>query len=181
MKATETELKGAFVFEASKYEDDRGYFSVPFNLKVFREVTNFHADFVQDNLSCSKKNVLRGLHYQIKNPQGKLVRVTKGSVQDVIVDLRQSSKTFGKHFSIVLTAENNLSLWTPPGFAHGFLSLEDNTQFFYKVTNQYSPEHERSLLWNDPELNIKWQLSDDPLLSDKDVEGKPLKTCDKYN
>lgn len=180
MKATETGLRGAYVFEAPQYKDERGYFSIPFNLKVFREVTDFHADFVQDNLSCSKKNVLRGLHYQIKNPQGKLVRVTKGSVQDVIVDLRQSSKTFGKHFSVILTADNNLSLWTPPGFAHGFLALEDDTQFFYKVTNQYSPEHERSLLWNDPELNIEWQLSGDPLLSDKDAEAKPLKTCEKY-
>lgn len=180
MKATETELKGAFVFKAYQYKDDRGYFSVPFNLKEFREVTNFHADFFQDNFSCSKKNVLRGLHYQIKKPQGKLVRVVKGSVQDVIVDLRQSSVTFGKHFSIILTAENSLSLWSPPGFAHGFLALEDDTQFFYKVTNQYSTEHERSLLWNDPELNIEWQLSGDPLLSDKDVKAKPFKTCDKY-
>lgn len=180
MKVIETELRGAFVFEASNYKDDRGYFSVPFNLKQFREITNFHADFVQDNLSCSKKNVLRGLHYQIKKPQGKLVRVIKGSVQDVIVDLRQSSKTFGKHFSVILTDKNNLSLWSPPGFAHGFLSLEDDTKFFYKVTNFYSPDHERTLLWNDSELNIEWKYFDNLLLSDKDLQGTPFKMCEKY-
>lgn len=180
MKVTETELRGAFVFEAPQYKDDRGYFSVPFNLKEFREITNFHADFVQDNLSCSKKNVLRGLHYQIKKPQGKLVRVIRGSVQDVIVDLRQSSKTFGKHFSVILTDKNNLSLWSPPGFAHGFLALEDDTEFFYKVTNVYSPDHERSLLWNDPELNIKWKYFDNLLLSDKDLQGTPFKICERY-
>lgn len=180
MKAVETKLHGAWIFEIDQYKDDRGYFSVPFNLKEFREVTDFHADFYQDNLSCSKKNVLRGLHYQIKKPQGKLVRIVRGSAQDVIVDLRQSSKTFGQHFSITLTDKNNLSLWTPPGFAHGFLALEDDTQFFYKVTNEYSPENERTLLWNDPDLGIEWKIDGEPLLSPKDAEGKPLKTCEKY-
>ena len=181
MKAVETKLHGAWIFVINQYKDDPGYFSVPFNLKEFREVTDFHADFYQDNLSCSKKNVLRGLHYQIKKPQGKLVRIVRGSAQDVIVDLRQSSKTFGQHFSITLTDKNNLSLWTPPGFAHGFLALEDDTQFFYKVTNEYSPENERTLLWNDPDLGIEWKIDGEPLLSPKDAEGKPLKTCDKYN
>ena len=115
--------------------------------------------------------MLRGLHYQLKKPQGKLVRVIKGSVQDVIVDIRQKSPTFGKSFSIVLSSKNNLSLWVPPGFAHGFLSLSEGTQFFYKVTDDYSPENERTLLWNDPELNIDWQI-DNPILSEKDVNGK---------
>ena len=119
---------------------------------------------------------MRGLHYQLKKPQGKLVRVIKGSVQDVIVDIRQKSPTFGKSFSIILSSKNNLSLWVPPGFAHGFLSLSEGTQFFYKVTNDYSPENERTLLWNDPELNIDWQI-DDPILSEKDFEGKVLKEC----
>ena len=108
------------------------------------------------------------------------MRIVRGSAQDVIVDLRQSSKTFGQQFSITLTDKNNLSLWTPPGFAHGFLALEDDTQFFYKVTNEYSPENERTPLWNDPELGIEWKIDGEPLLSPKDAEGKPLKTCDKY-
>jgi dTDP-4-dehydrorhamnose 3,5-epimerase len=179
MKATKIDLEGVYVFETSKYRDKRGTFIVPFNLKEFKKTTNFYADFVQDNLSTSKKGVLRGLHYQVKNPQGKFVKVIKGSVQDVIVDLRQRSPTFGKSFSIVLSSKNNLSLWVPPGFAHGFLSLSEGTQFFYKVTNDYSPENERTLLWNDPELNINWQI-DDPILSEKDVNGKVFKECEKY-
>jgi dTDP-4-dehydrorhamnose 3,5-epimerase len=180
MKAIETKLHGAWIFEIDQYKDDRGYFLVSFNLKKFREVTDFHADFYQDNLSCSKKNVLRGLHYQIKKAQGKLVRIVRGSAQDVIVDLRQSSKTFGQHFSITLTDKNNLSLWIPPGFAHGFLALEDDTHIFYKVTNEYSPEDQRTLLWNDPDLGIDWKNDGKPLLSPKDAEGKLLKTCEKY-
>lgn len=176
MKITEIDIPGVYVFETPKYRDKRGTFTVPFNLKEFKEATNFYADFVQDNFSTSKKNVLRGLHYQLKKPQGKLVRVIKGSVQDVIVDIRQKSPTFGKSFSIILSSKNNLSLWVPPGFAHGFLSLSEGTQFFYKVTNDYSPENERTLLWNDPELNIDWQ-TDNPILSEKDVEGKVLKEC----
>ena len=179
MKATKIDLEGVYVFETSKYRDKRGTFIVPFNVKEFKKATNFYADFVQDNFSTSKKGVLRGLHYQVKNPQGKFVKVIKGSVQDVIVDLRQRSPTFGKSFSIVLSSKNNLSLWVPPGFAHGFLSLSEGTQFFYKVTNDYSPENERTLLWNDPELNINWQI-DDPILSEKDVNGKVFKECEKY-
>lgn len=178
MKVTKIDLEGVYVFETPKYRDNRGTFTVPFNLKEFKKATNFYADFVQDNLSISKKNVLRGLHYQIKKPQGKLVRVIKGSVQDVIVDMRQKSLTFSKSFSIVLSSKNNLSLWVPPGFAHGFLSLSEGTQFFYKVTNDYSPENERTLLWNDPELNIDWQI-DNPILSEKDVNGKLFKECEK--
>ena len=174
MKATKIDLEGVYIFETPKYKDKRGTFTVPFNLKEFKEVTNFYADFVQDNLSTSKKNVLRGLHYQLKKPQGKLVRVIKGSVQDVIVDIRQKSPTFGKSFSIVLSSKNNLSLWVPPGFAHGFLSLSEGTQFFYKVTDDYSPENERTLLWNDPELKIDWKIID-PIISQKDIDGKLFK------
>ena len=174
MKATKIDLEGVYIFETPKYKDKRGTFTVPFNLKEFKEVTNFYADFVQDNLSTSKKNVLRGLHYQLKKPQGKLVRVIKGSVQDVIVDIRQKSPTFGKSFSIILSSKNNLSLWVPPGFAHGFLSLSEGTQFFYKVTDDYSPENERTLLWNDPELKIDWKIID-PIISQKDIDGKLFK------
>lgn len=176
MKITEIDMHGVYVFKTPKYKDNRGVFNVPFNLKEFREATNFYADFTQDNLSVSKKGVLRGLHYQVKKPQGKLVRVLKGSVRDVIVDIRERSPTFGKHFSIILSSRNNLSLWVPPGFAHGFLSLSEGTQFLYKVTNEYSPENERTLLWNDPELNIDWNI-DNPILSEKDIEGKLLKEC----
>lgn len=179
MKTTKIDIEGVYVFETPRYKDNRGTFTVSFNLKEFRESTNFYADFVQDNLSISKKGVLRGLHYQVKNPQGKLVKVVKGSVQDVIVDLRQRSPTFGKHFSIILSSKNNLSLWIPPGFAHGFLSLSEGTQFFYKVTNDYSPENERALIWNDPELKIDWKI-DNPIISEKDIEGKFFKECEKY-
>lgn len=176
MKATKMCLEGVYIFETQKYKDKRGTFTVPFNLKEFRESTNFYADFVQDNLSISKKGILRGLHYQVKNPQGKLVKVIKGSVQDVIVDLRKQSPTFGKHLSIILSSKNNLSLWVPPGFAHGFLSLSEGTHFFYKVTDEYNPENERSLIWNDSELNIDWKI-DNPIISQKDIEGKSFKEC----
>lgn len=174
MKATKIDLEGVYIFETSKYKDKRGTFTVPFNLKEFKKTTNFYADFVQDNFSISKKGVLRGLHYQLKKPQGKLVRVIKGSVQDVIVDIRQKSPTFGKSFSIILSSRNNLSLWIPPGFAHGFLSLSEGAQFFYKVTDDYSPENERTLLWNDPELKIDWKIID-PIISQKDIDGKLFK------
>jgi len=176
MKATKMDLEGVYVFETPKYKDKRGTFTVPFNLKEFRETTNFYADFVQDNLSISKKGVLRGLHYQVKNPQGKLVKVIKGSVQDVVVDLRRQSPTFGKHLSIILSSKNNLSLWVPPGFAHGFLSLSEGTHFFYKVTDEYIPENERSLIWNDSELNIDWKIHN-PIISQKDIDGKSFEEC----
>lgn len=180
MKAIKMCLEGVYIFETPKYKDKRGTFTVPFNLKEFRESTNFYADFVQDNISISKKGVLRGLHYQVKNPQGKLVKVIKGSVQDVVVDLRKQSPTFGKHFSIILSSKNNLSLWVPPGLAHGFLSLSEETYFLYKVTGEYSPENERSLIWNDTELNIDWQI-DEPIISEKDIKGKFFKDCQKYD
>ena len=180
MNRIETHLQGVHVFETPKYKDTRGSFTVPFNLIEFREVTNFHADFIQDNLSRSKKGVLRGLHYQVKQPQGKLVRVNRGAVQDVIVDLRERSQSFGKTFSIILTGEDNLSLWIPPGFAHGFLSLKKGTEFYYKVTGEYSPENERTLIWDDPDLKIDWKNTDIPILSDKDKVGKSFKECEKY-
>ena len=169
------DIRDIVIFEPKIIEDDRGYFFESYRQDDFTSnISSVH--FIQENQSKSAKGTFRGLHYQLKKPQGKLVRVIKGSVQDVIVDIRQKSPTFGKSFSIILSSKNNLSLWVPPGFAHGFLSLSEGTQFFYKVTNDYSPENERTLLWNDPELNIDWQ-TDNPILSEKDVEGKVLKEC----
>jgi len=179
MKIFETHLRDIYIFESSKYKDARGVFNVPFNLKEFHTITNFYSDFLQDNMSQSKKGVLRGLHYQVKKPQGKFVRVTRGAVQDVVVDIRQKSPHFGETFSIILTGKDNLSMWIPPGFAHGFLSLKKGTEFCYKVTGEYAPENERTLLWNDSELNIDWNIEGEPLLSSKDIKGKTFNDCEK--
>ena len=171
MKFEKTALEGVFILTPKVYGDDRGYFFEPFNKKEFTaNVGDFN--FVQDNQSKSSKGVLRGLHFQ--NPpfeQGKLVRVIKGSVSDVIVDIRKSSKTYGKHLKVTLTESNFKMLWIPPGFAHGFETLEDNTIFAYKVTNYYNKESEGCILWNDPNLEIKWE-SEHPLVSDKDKTAK---------
>ena len=167
MKFEKTALEGVFILIPKVFGDDRGYFFEPFNKKEFTaNVGDFN--FVQDNQSKSSKGVLRGLHFQ--NPpfeQGKLIRVIKGSVSDVIVDIRKSSKTYGKHLKVTLTESNFKMLWIPPGFAHGFETLEDNTIFAYKVTNYYNKESEGCILWNDPNLEIKWE-SEHPLVSDKD-------------
>ena len=171
MKFEKTALEGVFILIPKVFGDDRGYFFEPFNKKEFTaNVGDFN--FVQDNQSKSSKGVLRGLHFQ--NPpfeQGKLVRVIKGSVSDVIVDIRKSSKTYGKHLKVTLTESNFKMLWIPPGFAHGFETLEDNTIFAYKVTNYYNKESEGCILWNDPNLEIKWE-SEHPLVSDKDKTAK---------
>lgn len=171
MKFEKTALEGVFILTPKVFGDDRGYFFEPFNKKEFTaNVGDFN--FVQDNQSKSSKGVFRGLHFQ--NPpfeQGKLVRVIKGSVSDVIVDIRKSSKTYGKHLKVTLTESNFKMLWIPPGFAHGFETLEDNTIFAYKVTNYYNKESEGCILWNDPNLEIKWE-SEHPLVSDKDKTAK---------
>ena len=171
MKFEKTALEGVFILIPKVFGDDRGYFFEPFNKKEFTaNVGDFN--FVQDNQSKSSKGVLRGLHFQ--NPpfeQGKLIRVIKGSVSDVIVDIRKSSKTYGKHLKVTLTESNFKMLWIPPGFAHGFETLEDNTIFAYKVTNYYNKESEGCILWNDPNLEIKWE-SEHPLVSDKDKTAK---------
>lgn len=167
----ETEFEDLFVIEPKVFGDHRGYFFESFNERQFLEATGFEGRFVQDNESLSSKGVLRGLHYQ--NPphaQGKLVRVVKGSVQDVVVDIRKGSATYGKHYAIILSEDNKKQLWIPPGFAHGFVTLEDNTIFQYKCTNFYEPSSEASLLWNDEQLNINWLLNN-PLLSEKDKKG----------
>jgi len=178
MNAIGTNLKDAYVITNKKFEDDRGFFMESFNLKKFEKITGV-SNFVQDNHSKSAKGVLRGLHYQIEHAQGKLVRCISGAVFDVIVDLRKSSSSFGKWFGIKLS-ENNLQLWVPPGFAHGFYTLTDTAEFCYKTTDYYYPEYDRTLLWNDSDLGIEWGLDNEPILSDKDIIGKTFKECEKY-
>lgn len=178
MNAIETNLKDAYIITNQKFEDDRGFFMESFNLKEFEKITGI-SNFVQDNHSKSSKGVLRGLHYQIEHAQGKLVRCISGTVFDVIVDLRKSSPSFGKWFGVKLF-KNNLHLWVPPGFAHGFYTLTDFAEIEYKVTDYYYPEYDRTLLWNDSNLGIEWGIDVDPILSKKDSEGKTFEECEKY-
>ena len=178
MRADETNIKGAFIITNNIFEDKRGFFMESFNEKVFaNNIGSF--DFVQDNHSKSSKGVLRGLHYQIEHPQGKLVRCTQGSIYDVIVDIREQSPTFGRTFATVLDRPE-VQLWAPPGVAHGFYTLSEYAEFQYKVTNYYDPLYERVLKWNDKKLGINWPLNKDPILSDKDKVGKSFDECEKY-
>ncbi len=151
-----------------------------YNARVFHEATGLDVSFVQDNHSRSGKGVLRGLHYQIQQSQGKLVRVVRGSVFDVVVDLRRSSPTFGQWVGVELSEDNNRQFWIPPGFAHGFLVTSDSADFLYKTTDYYAPEHERSLAWNDPDVGVAWPLDAAPQLSAKDVAGKLLGECETF-
>jgi dTDP-4-dehydrorhamnose 3,5-epimerase len=176
MKLKETSLNDVVICEPHVYQDERGFFLESYNQKEFEKVSP-GVNFVQDNHSKSNKGVLRGLHYQIQHSQGKLVRVIKGSVFDVAVDLRKSSNSFGKWFGIELSAQNKLQLWIPPGFAHGFLTLEDNTEFLYKTTDFYYPEHEKCIIWNDPNLGIKWPEINYVKLSKKDLFGDTFDTA----
>jgi dTDP-4-dehydrorhamnose 3,5-epimerase len=169
---TQTDLPDMLILEPKVFGDDRGFFFESFNHRDFHEATGLDMNFVQDNHSKSGMGVLRGLHYQIQHPQGKLVRVVQGEVFDVAVDLRKSSSTFGKWVGVNLSAENHRQLWVPPGFAHGFVVLSQSAEFLYKTTDYWFPEHERSLLWNDTTLGIKWPIDDVPLLAAKDAAGK---------
>ena len=183
MKVIETAIPGLLVLEPKVFGDARGFFMESFNAKAFREATGLDVDFVQDNHSRSARGVLRGLHYQIEQAQGKLVRVTRGSVFDVAVDLRKSSASFGQWVGVELSEENNRQFWIPPGFAHGFLVTSDSADFLYKTTDYYAPQHERSLLWNDPTVGVEWPLhllDGEPLLSAKDVAGKVLAECETF-
>lgn len=174
MEITETFIKGLFVIKPKVFEDARGYFFESYNNAVF-ESAGLHLNFVQDNQSLSQKGVLRGLHLQNPpNAQGKLVRVITGAVFDVAVDIRKNSPTYGKYFGLELTEKNKWMMFIPEGFAHGFLTLEDNTVFSYKCTNYYNKPSEDCILWNDPQIGIDWK-TDNPLLSEKDKEGKLLK------
>ena len=171
MKLIETKIKDLYILEPRVFGDDRGYFFESFNSQTFQELIGEEVEFVQDNQSMSGDNIVRGLHFQ--NPpfaQGKLVRVIKGEVIDVAVDIRKDSPTYGEHVSVRLSGENNRMFWIPPGFAHGFSSLEEGTIFSYKCTNYYSKESEGSVAWDDPELNINWGV-ENPIISEKDQES----------
>lgn len=174
MQAIPTAIPEVLILEPKVFGDARGFFFESFNVKVFREATGLNVDFVQDNHSRSSKRVLRGLHYQIQEPQGKLVRVVQGEVFDVAVDLRRSSKTFGKWVGAVLSEKNRRQLWIPEGFAHGFLVLSSVADTLYKATNFYSPQHERSLIWSDGDVGITWPIKENLILSKKDMASKRL-------
>ena len=179
VKKIATSLPGVFILEPRAFGDQRGFFLESYNEKVFREL-GISDRFVQDNHSSSTKNVLRGLHYQVKNAQGKLVRVVVGEILDVAVDLRRSSQTFGKWEAVRLSGENKRMLWIPAGFAHGFLVISNSAHVLYKATNYYSPEHERTVAWNDPDLKIDWQLNAEPIISAKDQRGVPLRSAETF-
>ncbi len=178
MKVSPSALPEVLIIEPKVYGDSRGFFFESFNQRAFNEATGLDAKFVQDNHSRSTKGVLRGLHYQIQQPQGKLVRVVRGSVFDVAVDIRKSSSNFGRWVGVELTEENHRQLWVPPGFAHGFLVTSDTADFLYKTTDYYAPEFERSVAWNDPAIGVEWPLDGvAPQLSAKDKAGVSLENA----
>jgi len=168
MPATSVQLSGIVFLEPQLYRDDRGFFYESFNAAAFERATGAEARFVQDNHSFSKRNVLRGLHYQIRQAQGKLIQVINGEIYDVAVDLRRSASTFGQWTARTLRAEKRQAVWIPPGFAHGFLVLSDEAEISYKVTDYWAPQYERKIIWNDPDLGIDWPLTGDPVLSAPD-------------
>lgn len=180
MQVVQTAIPEVLILEPQVYGDERGFFFESYNQQKFEALTGVKADFVQDNHSKSAANVLRGLHYQIQQPQGKLVRVVAGEVFDVAVDLRRASNTFGKWVGVILSAENKRQLWVPPGFAHGFLVLKEGTEFLYKTTDYYAPQFERCIRWDDPGIGIEWPLIDDPVLSAKDQLGSDLSNADIF-
>jgi dTDP-4-dehydrorhamnose 3,5-epimerase len=175
-----TAISDVLIIEPTVFGDDRGFFYESFNQRRFAELTGVSCNFVQDNHSRSAKAVLRGLHYQIQQPQGKLVRVTAGAVFDVAVDLRKSSPTFGRWVGVELSVANKRQLWIPEGFAHGFVVTSDSAEFLYKTTDYWAPEFERSILWNDPAISIDWPLDTEPLLSGKDKAGTLLVDADVF-
>ena len=178
MNVVTTLLPGVLILEPKVFGDDRGFFFESFNRKAFLEATGIDSDFVQDNHSRSARNVLRGLHYQVRHAQGKLVRVITGEVHDVVVDLRKSSPSFGKHLGLSLSSGNKRMVWIPPGLAHGFLVLSDHAEFLYKATDFWYPEFERTIAYNDPDLAISWPLESEPVLSAKDKAGIRFKDAE---
>ena len=180
MKVTRTAIPDVVIIEPRVFGDARGFFLESWNDQAFREATGVQLSFVQDNQSRSARGVLRGLHYQLEQPQGKLVRVVNGSVFDVAVDLRKSSETFGRWVGIELSAEGFQQLWIPPGFGHGFLVLSESADFLYKTTDYYAPKHERCIAWNDPDIGIQWPAGLSPQLSAKDAAGSRLRDAEVF-
>lgn len=180
MNFTRLAIPEVVLIEPKVFGDERGFFYESFNRKAFAAGTGVDPDFVQDNHSRSSRGVLRGMHYQIQQAQGKLVRVVQGKVYDVAVDLRRSSPTFGQWVGVELSADNKHMLWVPPGFAHGFVTLSDTAEFVYKTTDYYAPAHERSLLWNDAQVGIRWPVDFEPVLAKKDAAGLPLRDAEVY-
>jgi dTDP-4-dehydrorhamnose 3,5-epimerase len=180
MKLVPTAIPDVIVIEPRVFGDERGFFFESWNQRTLAAL-GLDANFVQDNHSKSQRNVLRGLHYQIAHPQGKLVRVISGEVFDVAVDLRRASATFGHWVGVTISAENHKMVWIPPGFAHGFCVTSESAEFLYKTTDYWSPEHERTLLWNDPQLGITWPVSSTPILAAKDTAGLPLDQCETFS
>jgi dTDP-4-dehydrorhamnose 3,5-epimerase len=180
MKAIPTAIPGLLVIEPTVFGDPRGFFYESWNQRVFDGLVGREVRFVQDNHSMSSRNVLRGLHYQVRQPQGKLVRVTAGEVFDVAVDMRRSSPTFGKWVGQRLSAQNRLMFWIPEGFAHGFVVLSESAEFLYKATDFYAPEFDRTLLWNDPAVGIEWPHRGEPLLKPRDAAGTPLAAAETF-
>ncbi|CAN0459528.1 unnamed protein product, partial [Phaeothamnion confervicola] len=183
VKVVRTAIPDVLLLEPRVFGDERGFFLERYNRRTFAAATGLDPDFVQDNHSRSARNVLRGLHYQIRQPQGKLVWVVEGEVFDVAVDLRRSSPTFGRWAGFGLSAQDRRLAWIPPGFAHGFLVVSESAQVLYKTTDYYAPEHERTLLWNDPALGVAWPLAAGavPVLARKDLEGLPLASCELFD
>ena len=180
MEVTPTKIPDVLMIEPKIFGDDRGFFYESFNKRHFEDATGIAADFVQDNHSKSTKGVLRGLHYQIKQAQGKLVRVVSGEVLDVAVDIRRSSSTFGQWVGAILSGDNKRQLWIPEGFAHGFVVLSESAEFLYKTTDYYAPEYERCIRWNDADLSIDWQYRGEPLVSDKDAKAVSLNKAELF-
>jgi len=180
MRITPTALPEVLLIEPKVFGDERGFFFESYNRRALKEACGIDADFVQDNHSRSSRNVLRGLHYQIRQAQGKLVRAVQGEVFDIAVDLRRSSPRLGQWVGITLSAVNKHMLWIPPGFAHGFLVVSETAEFVYKTTDYWAPDYERTIIWNDPDLAIAWPLVGDPVLAPKDAAGKRLRDADVY-
>ena len=180
MNMIKTDIRDVMILEPMVFGDDRGFFYESFNQRLWQEKTGLQTTFVQDNHSRSVKNVLRGLHYQIQQPQGKLVRVVRGAVYDVAVDIRRSSPSFGRWVGVELSADNKRMFWIPEGFAHGFLVLSESAEFLYKTTDYWAPQYERTIIWNDPDLAIAWPLQNQPILSAKDAQGTLFKEAEIF-
>jgi dTDP-4-dehydrorhamnose 3,5-epimerase len=181
VKVWPSDIPEILLLEPRVHQDERGFFLESYNRRTFEQATGLSVEFVQDNQSFSVRNVLRGLHYQILQPQGKLIQVMAGEIFDVAVDLRRSSPSFGKWIGVTLAGGSHRMLWIPQGFAHGYIVLSEHAIVFYKTTDYYAPEHERTILWNDPALGIKWPLEGEPMVSDKDRRATPFRTADHFD